>query len=103
MIARSVGRLPPPWVVPCHGLRVAARQRDAARWSRGSAGAVDLAKRSVLNAEERSSDDGRFGEQYVVAQVMRTPEARHRMRTFLDAGGQTRDGAVRVGDLTAEL
>ena len=34
---------------------------------------------------------------------MRTPEARPAMEQFLELGGQTRDGELRVAELVAEI
>lgn len=35
--------------------------------------------------------------------MMRTDEARRNMQRFLDIGGQTRDGELRINELNAEL
>lgn len=65
--------------------------------------ALALAKQSLLNAEELPLVDGLLDEQYLFQQLMRTPEAQQRMQAFLAAGGQTREGELRVADLTGEL
>jgi enoyl-CoA hydratase/carnithine racemase len=65
--------------------------------------AVALAKRSVLNAEQLPLVDGLLEEQFLFQQLVRTPEAQQRMQTFMDAGGQTRPGELRVADLTGDL
>ena len=65
--------------------------------------AVQLAKRSVLNAATMQRDDGLIEEQFLFQQLMRTPEAQQRMRSFLSLGGQTAEGESRVADLVAEL
>jgi len=66
-------------------------------------GAVAAAKRSVLNSSEMAPTDGLIEEQFLFQQLMRTPDAQHRMRAFLDAGGQTRDGELRVAELGRRL
>jgi enoyl-CoA hydratase/carnithine racemase len=65
--------------------------------------AVAHAKQSVLNADDMSVREGLLEEQFLFQQLMRTDAARDRMRAFLDAGGQTRDGELRVGELVAEM
>jgi hypothetical protein len=35
--------------------------------------------------------------------LLRTPEAQRRMRRFLERGGQTRDGELRLGELCSGL
>jgi enoyl-CoA hydratase/carnithine racemase len=75
----------------------------ARRIARFPPAAVAKAKRSVLNAEELPFVDGLLEESYLFQQLMRTPEAAPAMRAFLDAGGQTRDGELRVGELNGEL
>jgi hypothetical protein len=42
-------------------------------------------------------------EQYLFQQVLRTPEATPKMQAFLAAGGQTREGELRVGELNGEI
>jgi len=64
--------------------------------------AVALAKQSVLNAETALTDS-LLDEGYLFQQTLRIPAAQDRMRRFLERGGQTRDGELRVGDLVAEL
>ncbi|MDH5521927.1 MAG: enoyl-CoA hydratase/isomerase family protein [Acidimicrobiia bacterium] len=65
--------------------------------------AVAAAKQSVLNAERLPLVDGLFEEQFLFQQLLRTPEAHQKMQAFLEAGGQTGDGELRVADLTGEL
>jgi len=67
------------------------------------ADAVALAKRSVLNSVTMTGSDGLIEEQFLFQQLMRTPEAQERMRSFLSTGGQTAEGESRVADLTAAL
>ncbi|MBT6273670.1 MAG: enoyl-CoA hydratase/isomerase family protein [Chromatiales bacterium] len=64
--------------------------------------AVRRAKESV-NAAEKPWLDGLFEEAYLFEQVLRTPQARKNMLRFLDIGGQTREGELRMGELCAEL
>jgi enoyl-CoA hydratase/carnithine racemase len=64
--------------------------------------AVRLAKESV-NAAENSWLDGLFEEAYLFERLVRTKEARHNMQRFLEIGGQTRDGELRINELNAEL
>jgi enoyl-CoA hydratase/carnithine racemase len=64
--------------------------------------AVRLAKESV-NAADRPLLDGLFEEAYLFERLLRTDEARRNMQRFLDIGGQTRDGELRINDLNAEL
>ena len=64
--------------------------------------AVRLAKQSV-SASDRPLEDGLVEESYLFQQSIRTDGARRNMARFLEIGGQTRDGELRVGDLNAEL
>ena len=64
--------------------------------------AVRLAKQSV-NAADGSLHDGLVEEAYLFQRLLRTGEAQRNMRRFLEIGGQTRDGELRVGDLGGEL
>ncbi len=64
--------------------------------------AVRLAKESV-NAADRPWLDGLFEEAYLFEQLLRTEEARQNMQRFLEIGGQTRDGELRINELNAEL
>jgi enoyl-CoA hydratase/carnithine racemase len=64
--------------------------------------AVALAKASVLGAEP-DWRDGLVEEDHLFQRLLRTEEAVPAMRRFLELGGQTRDGELRVGDLSAEV
>ena len=64
--------------------------------------AVRLAKAAVDNAE-RSLDVGLREENYRFEQLLRTADAAPTMRRFLDSGGQTREGELRIGALNAEF
>lgn len=65
--------------------------------------AIALAKQSINNAMELPLRQGLVEEAYLFQQTLRTPSAQRRMKRFLEIGGQTRDGELRVGALCAEL
>jgi enoyl-CoA hydratase/carnithine racemase len=64
--------------------------------------AVRLAKAAVLGAD-LPLGEGLREEAYRFQQLMRTPEAHTYMRRFLEIGGQTRDGELRVNELAGQL
>jgi enoyl-CoA hydratase/carnithine racemase len=64
--------------------------------------AVRLAKQSV-DASDRPLEEGLVEESYLFQQLIRTDGARRNMARFLEIGGQTREGELRVGELNAEL
>lgn len=64
--------------------------------------AVRLAKRSV-DAADLSLAEGLVEESYLFQQLIRTESGRRNMARFLEIGGQTREGELRVGALNAEL
>ena len=64
--------------------------------------AVRLAKQSI-NHSEKPWLDGLFEEAYLFEQALRTDAARTNMQRFLDIGGQTRAGELRMNELCAEL
>lgn len=64
--------------------------------------AVRLAKASV-NQAERPLPEGLREEAYLFQRTLRSPHAREAMRTFLELGGQTREGERRVADLVREV
>ena len=64
--------------------------------------AVRLAKQSV-NQSEKPWLDGLFEEAYLFEQLLRTDAARTNMQRFLEIGGQTREGELRMNELCAEL
>ena len=47
--------------------------------------------------------DGLFEEAYLFERLLRTDGARQNMQRFLEIGGQTRDGELRMNELCAEL
>ena len=64
--------------------------------------AVQVAKQSV-NEAEKPWLDGLFEEALLFERLLRTDDARRNMQRFLEIGGQTRDGELRVDELCAEL
>lgn len=64
--------------------------------------AVINAKAAVL-AAEGDVTPGLLEEAYLFDQLVARPDAKAAMRRFLDAGGQTREGELRVGELNAEI
>ena len=64
--------------------------------------AVRLAKASVHGAE-MPLGDGLRNEAYLFQRLVRTDDAQNNMRRFLQIGGQTREGEMRVGELGGEL
>ncbi len=66
--------------------------RLATRIASHPAQAVALAKQSVLNAEFMPLPEALSEEMFLFQQTIRNPEARRRMKQFLESGGQTRDG-----------
>ncbi len=65
--------------------------------------AVALAKQAVNAADELPLREGLFEERYLFAQLMRTRQAAAAMTQFLELGGQTRDGELRIAELVAEI
>jgi enoyl-CoA hydratase/carnithine racemase len=66
-------------------------------------GAVARAKQSILNTETMPVADGLAEEAFLFQQTLRDPRAQAAMKRFLEIGGQTREGELRVGDLVTEL
>ena len=64
--------------------------------------AVRLAKAAV-NQAERPLAEGLREEAFLFQRLLRTGSARTAMRRFLELGGQTREGELRVGELNAEI
>ena len=64
--------------------------------------AVRLAKEAV-NAAEKPLYDGLIEEAYLFQRLIRTDSAQENMRRFMEIGGQTREGEMRIGDLSADL
>ncbi len=64
--------------------------------------AVRLAKAST-DAASLELEEGLREEAYLFQQLLRTEEAPAAMRRFLELGGQTREGELRVNELSAEV
>ena len=64
--------------------------------------AVRMGKASV-NAAEKPLSEGLLEEAYLFQRTLRAPGAQANMKKFLEIGGQTREGELRVGELNAEL
>ena len=64
--------------------------------------AVRLAKAAV-NQAERPLAEGLREEAFLFQQLLRNNSAQSAMRRFLEIGGQTRQGELRVGELNAEI
>ena len=79
-----------------------AVEKLARRIASFPAEAVRLAKQSV-NQSDRPLIEGLFEEAYLFDQTLRTAGAKANMRRFLEIGGQTREGELRMGELCAEL
>jgi len=65
--------------------------------------AVAHAKRSVLNAERLPLEEGLREEAYLFQDTLRFDSAQRLMKRFLERGGQTRLGELRVGDLMMDI
>lgn len=76
--------------------------RLAKRIARFPAGAIAHAKASALEAEP-PVEAGLIQEGHRFEQLYRTPEAQQLMRSFLERGGQTSEGELRLGELCLEL
>jgi len=64
--------------------------------------AVRLAKEAVNGAEQPLSE-GLLNEAYLFQRLLRTDSAQSAMRRFLEVGGQTREGELRVAELSGRL
>ena len=64
--------------------------------------AVRLAKESV-NSAEKPLSQGLVDEAYLFQRLLRTDSAQRAMSKFLEVGGQTREGEMRIGELNTEL
>jgi len=64
--------------------------------------AIRLAKESV-NAADTPLAEGLLTEGYLFARTLRTPGAQTNMKRFLEIGGQTREGELRVAELSGKL
>lgn len=64
--------------------------------------AVRLAKESV-SAADLPLAEGLPHEAWLFQKTLRIPEAQANMKRFLDLGGQTREGELKIGELVAKL
>lgn len=64
--------------------------------------AVRLAKESV-HASALPLREGLYEEAFLFNQLLRTEGAKTNMRRFMEIGGQTREGELRMGELAGEL
>ena len=64
--------------------------------------AVRLAKRAVLAAEP-APHQGLAEESFLFQQLIRTDDGRRAMRRFLELGGQTREGELKVAELSGAI
>lgn len=64
--------------------------------------AVRLAKESVT-AAEKPLEEGLLDEAHLFQKLLRTESAQNNMRKFLEIGGQTREGELRVDELSRRL
>ena len=64
--------------------------------------AVRLAKQSI-NSATKPLDEGLRDESYLFQSLLREESAQKNMTRFLEIGGQTREGELRVADLSAEV
>jgi enoyl-CoA hydratase/carnithine racemase len=76
--------------------------RLAARIAACPREAVVLAKQAV-DAAALPLAEGSVEEAYLFQKLLRTKAAQENMRRFLDIGGQTREGELRVDELSAEV
>ena len=61
-----------------------------------------LAKQAVDGAEQPLRE-GLADEAYLFQRLLRTDGAQRNMKKFMEIGGQTREGELRVGELGGEL
>ena len=64
---------------------------------------INLVVKESVNQSDRPLMEGLAEEAYLFDQTLRTDGAKRNMRKFLEIGGQTREGELRMGDLAAEL
>jgi enoyl-CoA hydratase/carnithine racemase len=64
--------------------------------------AVWLAKEAMLGTD-KPLNEGLADEAWLFQRLLRTGEAQANMRKFLEIGGQTRDGELKVGELGGQL
>jgi hypothetical protein len=64
--------------------------------------AVRLAKEAV-NGADKPLHDGLVDEAYLFQRLLRNDSAQRAMKRFLEVGGQTRKGEMRIGELNTQL
>jgi enoyl-CoA hydratase/carnithine racemase len=64
--------------------------------------AVRLTKQAI-NSSDKPLGEGFRDESYLFAQLIRTESGRANMRRFLEIGGQTRDGEMKIEELNGRL
>ncbi len=64
--------------------------------------AVRLAKRAVTSAD-KPLHEGLADESFLFQQLTRTPDAQRAMARFLEIGGQTREGELKVAELSGRV
>jgi enoyl-CoA hydratase/carnithine racemase len=64
--------------------------------------AVRLTKQAI-NSADRPLSEGLPDEAYLFQRLLRTEGAQRNMKTFLEIGGQTREGELKVGELNRAL
>ena len=74
----------------------------AGRIASFSSEGIALAKESV-NASALPLEEGLIEEGYLFQKSVRTNAAQTRMRRFMQIGGQTREGELRVSELVGQL
>jgi len=64
--------------------------------------AVRLAKQSI-NSADKPLHEGLADESYLFQQLTRTESGQRNMKRFLEIGGQTRDGELKIAELSGQL
>jgi enoyl-CoA hydratase/carnithine racemase len=64
--------------------------------------AVRLTKQAI-NCADKPLEEGLKDESYLFQQLVRTESGRRNMKKFLEIGGQTREGELKVGELSGRL
>jgi enoyl-CoA hydratase/carnithine racemase len=64
--------------------------------------AVRLAKQSI-NSADKPLHEGLADESYLFQQLTRTESGQRNMKKFLEIGGQTREGELKIGELNRQL
>jgi enoyl-CoA hydratase/carnithine racemase len=64
--------------------------------------AVRLTKQAI-NSADKPLEEGLRDESYLFAQLIRTDSGRANMKRFLEIGGQTRDGEMKIEELNGRL